>query len=69
MGIIEDAIALYFSVGFSVNLQSLIIIAFIAIPFSFIGEVLVDRIDFIEICKRKGIIRVKNALLRAFFLI
>ncbi len=45
LGIIEDLIAFSFSVGESITPKVILFAAIIAIPFAFLGEVIIDRID------------------------
>src|SRR3989344_8191931 len=52
VGIVEDLIAVKVATGEPITWRIVGIIFLVAIPFAFIGEILVDRIDFIEIWKK-----------------
>lgn len=47
-GVVEDLVALYFSTGTPITWSIVGVVFIVAIPFAFIGEYLVDRINFIE---------------------
>lgn len=49
LGVIEDLIAFYLSTGNQVTYTGVLIAVLIVIPFAFIGEVLIDRINYIKI--------------------
>ena len=52
VGVIEDLIAVTVVTGEPITWRVLGIVVLIAIPFAFIGEILVDQIDFVKIWKR-----------------
>jgi len=52
MGVIEDIIAISFSTDIKITFETIWIVTLVAIPFAFIGEILVDRIDFIRLFKK-----------------
>ena len=54
MGIGEDLIALHFSTGEPITWLVVGVVTLVAIPFSIIGEVVVDRIDFVKIFSKKN---------------
>lgn len=49
IGVVEDLIAIRVVSDVSITWDVVGIIVLIAIPFAFFGEVLVDKIDFVEI--------------------
>lgn len=53
MGIAEDLIALHFSTGEPITLVVIGIITSVAFPFAIIGEIIIDRIDFVKLFERK----------------
>ncbi len=52
IGVIEDIIAVKVTSGISITWEVFGLIVLIALPFAFLGEIVVDRIDFIEIFQR-----------------
>ena len=52
VGIVEDLIAVKVATGEPITWRIFGIVFLVAIPFAFIGEILVDRIDFVEIWRR-----------------
>ena len=52
LGVFEDLIVLYLSTGASITLRSIRIAVLVAIPFAFVGEVLVDSYDFVTLFKK-----------------
>ncbi|MEW5805557.1 MAG: hypothetical protein AB1721_02445 [Patescibacteria group bacterium] len=52
IGIIEDLIAIKVATGQPITFQVFKAVFLIAIPFAFLGEIVVDKIDFVEIMKR-----------------
>ena len=52
VGVAEDLIAIEIVTNEPITWQVVGIIVLIAIPFALLGEVLVDRIDFVEIFKK-----------------
>ena len=52
VGVTEDLIAVKVVADVSITWHVVGIIVLIAIPFALLGEVLVDRIDFVEILKK-----------------
>lgn len=53
MGMAEDLLVVKFSTGASITLRTLGIVTLFAVIFAVIGELIVDRIDFIPRKKRK----------------
>lgn len=45
-GVVEDLTAFYFAVGDKINFKIIITLFLITIPFAFISEFLIDRVDF-----------------------
>jgi intracellular septation protein A len=52
VGIIEDLIAVKLSTGEAITWKVFGIVVLVAIPFAVIGELVVDRIDFIKLFKK-----------------
>ena len=52
VGVAEDLIAIEIVTNEPITWQVVGIIVLIAIPFALLGEVLVDRIDFVELFKK-----------------
>ena len=52
IGIVEDLIAIKFATDAKITWHVVVIVFLIAIPFAFLGEVLVDRIDFVSIFQK-----------------
>lgn len=52
VGVVEDLIAVEVVADVPITWHVVGIIVLIAIPFALLGEVLVDRIDFVEIFKK-----------------
>lgn len=52
MGVIEDVIAVKVASGTPITWEVIGIIVLIAIPFAFIGEVIIDKINFIELFRK-----------------
>jgi hypothetical protein len=52
VGVIEDIIALKFATGEPITPKVIGIVVLVAIPFAFLGEVVVDKIDFVEIFEK-----------------
>lgn len=52
IGITEDLIAIRLTTGASINLRVILIVVLVAIPFAIIGELIVDRIDFVKIFQK-----------------
>lgn len=52
VGVIEDLIAVEIVADVAITWHVIGIIVLISIPFALLGEVLVDRIDFIEIFRK-----------------
>ena len=48
MGIVEDLIAVTLIIGHPVSWRGILIIVLVAIPFAAVGELIVDRIEFIR---------------------
>ena len=59
-GVIEDLAAFYFAVGYPITLNVVLVIIAVAVPFAFIGEYLIDRIDLYSTFKLKRIIWKNN---------
>ena len=49
VGIAEDLITISVATDATISWRVVAIVVSIAIPFAFLGEILVDRIDFVEI--------------------
>lgn len=52
IGVIEDLLAVKLATGEPITLKILGIIILIAIPFAILGEIVVDRIDFVATFKK-----------------
>lgn len=52
VGIIEDIIAVKVTTGAKITFDVFWIIVLVAIPFAFLGEIVVDRINFVEIIEK-----------------
>lgn len=52
IGVVEDIIAVKITTGEAITWKIFWIIVAIAIPFAFLGEILVDQIDFVKIWQR-----------------
>ena len=52
VGVIEDVIAVRVTTGAAITMETVWIIIGIAIPFAFLGEILVDQIDFVDLWER-----------------
>jgi len=52
VGVVEDLIAIEVVTDVPITWHIIGIIVLIAIPFALLGEVLVDRVDFVEIFKK-----------------
>ena len=52
VGVIEDIIAVKIATGEAITLKIFGTIILIAIPFAFLGEILVDQIDFVKIWQK-----------------
>mgnify|MGYP000937154646 CR=1 FL=1 len=59
LGVVEDLIAFYFAVGDPITLKVVLIAAIVAIPFAFLGEYVIDRMD---LRKNKNIFQSKKIL-------
>ncbi|OGZ46584.1 MAG: hypothetical protein A3J55_02735 [Candidatus Ryanbacteria bacterium RIFCSPHIGHO2_02_FULL_45_17b] len=51
-GVIEDIIAVRAATGTAITAETIFIVIGIAIPFAFLGEILVDQIDFVAMWER-----------------
>lgn len=61
VGIVEDLVAISVATDEKITPQVIGIVVLIAIPFAFLGEVLVDRVDFIALFEKlKNKYRKKN---------
>ena len=49
IGILEDLIAIVLTTDAKITWQVVLIVVLIAIPFAIIGEIFVDKIDFVKI--------------------
>lgn len=58
VGVIEDLIAIQFATEARITWSVFLIVFLVAIPFAFLGEVLIDRVDFIAILRK--IFKIKN---------
>ena len=52
VGVIEDLIAIEFATDASITPRVFGIVVAVAVPFAVLGELVVDKIDFVEIFKR-----------------
>lgn len=52
IGITEDLIAIKLATDAEINLRVILIVVLVAIPFAILGELVIDRIDFIKIFQR-----------------
>lgn len=52
IGVIEDLIAVYFATGEAITPRIIGIVVLVAIPFAILGEIFVDKIDFVEIFEK-----------------
>ncbi|MBN2197806.1 hypothetical protein JW698_01245 [Candidatus Wolfebacteria bacterium] len=52
VGVIEDAIAVKLVTGEPITLRVLGVILLVAIPFAFLGEIVVDKINFIKLLEK-----------------
>ncbi len=52
LGITEDLIAIKLATGASIDLRIIVVVVLVTIPFAIIGELIIDRIDFIEIFRK-----------------
>lgn len=52
IGIAEDLLAIRFATEAKITWNVVGIVFLIAVPFAFLGEVLVDRVDFVSIFQR-----------------
>jgi hypothetical protein len=52
MGVIEDMIAVRITSGTPITWKVFGVIVLIAIPFAFIGEMIVDKINFVKLFRR-----------------
>ena len=51
VGVVEDLIAISVATDATITWRVFVVVVLVAIPFAFLGEVLVDRVDFIELFK------------------
>lgn len=56
LGIVEDLVAFYFAIGNLINLEVLIVVIIVAIPFAFISELIFDKINFYLTLKHNKVI-------------
>lgn len=54
MGVTEDLIAVKFATGETITWEVVWIVLLVAVPFAAIGELLVDRVEWIKTRKNKG---------------
>jgi len=52
VGVIEDIIAVKVATGAPITMQVVGIVFLIAIPFAILGELIVDRVDFVELFQK-----------------
>jgi len=52
MGVVEDVLAIMFATECSVTFDSIGVVVLIAIPFAFIGELVINRVDFLALFKK-----------------
>ena len=58
IGITEDLIVIQFATEARITWSVFLIVFLVSIPFAFLGEVLIDRVNFIEILRK--IFKIKN---------
>jgi hypothetical protein len=46
VGVIEDLTAFYFAIGNPITLKVVLVATCVAVPFAFLGELIIDRINF-----------------------
>ncbi len=46
VGVIEDLTAFYFAIGNPITFQVVLVALAVAVPFAFVGEIIIDRINF-----------------------
>ena len=56
LGVTEDLTAFHFAVGEPITWHVVLVVIAVAVPFAFVGEYIVDRLDFISSIKAKKII-------------
>ncbi len=52
LGITEDLIVIKLATDVTVNWRVILIVVLVAVPFAIVGEIVIDRIDFIKIFKK-----------------
>lgn len=52
IGVIEDLIAVYVATGDPITWHIVGVVVLIAIPFAILGEIFVDKIDFVALFKK-----------------
>jgi hypothetical protein len=52
IGIVEDIIAIKFATGEPITWKIIGIVVLVAIPFAFLGEILIDQVDFVRMWER-----------------
>jgi hypothetical protein len=55
LGIVEDLTAFHFAIGNPITFKVILVATLIAIPFAFLGEFIIDRIDISKSFKEKEI--------------
>lgn len=52
IGVVEDLIAIRVATNAVITSEVILVVVLVAIPFAFLGEVLVDRVDFISLFEK-----------------
>lgn len=52
MGVVEDLLAIKFATECPVTLDSVGVVVLIAVPFAFLGELIINRVDFAQVFKK-----------------
>ena len=56
LGVVEDITAFHFAIGNPITFTVVLTAFLIAIPFAFLGEFLIDKIDFLKTFKRRKLV-------------
>ncbi len=56
IGVVEDLIAFHFATGEQITYQVVLVATLVAIPFAFIGEYILDRIDMLSSYNQRKIV-------------
>lgn len=57
LGVVEDLTAFFFTIGNPITYKVILVATIVAIPFAFLGEYIVDNIDFLKSFRKRKIIR------------